>query len=205
MCIYVLQNASKGFYREANENTRRRAAASAKAPLLSLATSVTTIAGRRKNRDGIRARTSPHSHAKPRIKPTGMLTSILSATYCWFSRGIPPAWPSIQVNLIYVLKFYSIDCTLDSPDFREPLRAIRDIFHCDIGFPRKGREHLWQRGESRGISVQCELFAQSMDIRAKRFSRRYPIRLSTCSLRDSYEKQNLHNCKQNWPRNSRKR
>jgi len=58
VCIYVLQNASKGFYQEANENTRRRAhSASTKAPLLSFATSITTIAGRRKNRDGrIRAK-----------------------------------------------------------------------------------------------------------------------------------------------------
>lgn len=81
---------------------------SAKAPLLSLATSITTIARCRKNYDGIHARCrriGPHSHAKPRIKPTGILTSILSATYCWFNRGIPLAWPSIQVNLIYVLKF----------------------------------------------------------------------------------------------------
>lgn len=95
-------------------------------------------------RDG---RMPPHSHAKPRIKPTGMLTSILSATYCWFSRSIPPAWPSIQVNLIYVLKFYSIDCILDSPDFREPLRAIRDIFHCDIGFSRKGLGNTFGKEE----------------------------------------------------------
>lgn len=55
---------------------------SAKAPLLSLATSITTIARRRKNHDGIHARIGSHSHAKPWIKPTGMLASILSATYC---------------------------------------------------------------------------------------------------------------------------
>lgn len=101
---------------------------SAKAPLLSLATSITTIARRRKNHDGIharRGRIGSHSHAKPRIKPTGMLASILSATYCWFSRDIPLAWPSIQVNLIYVLKFYSIDCTLDSPDLDFPSERNR--------------------------------------------------------------------------------
>lgn len=101
-------------------------------------------------RDG---RIGSHSHAKPRIKPTGMLASILSATYCWFSRDIPLAWPSIQVNLIYVLKFYSIDCTLDSPGFgfslrAQPPRAIRDIFHRDVRFPsgRRGWDRLWREG-----------------------------------------------------------
>lgn len=177
---------------------RRRA--SAKAPLLSLATSITTIAGRRKNRGGIRARRGrmlPHSHAKPRIKPTGMLTSILSATYCWFSRDIPPAWPSIQVNLIYVLKFYSIDCTLDSPDFREPLRAIRDIFHCDIGFSKKGWEHLWQKVEStvdvyiflRDARAICTIHGHSSETT---FRGVIQFIFLTCSLCDSCEKQNFY-------------
>lgn len=64
---------------------RMKIRASTKAPLLSFATSITTIVGRCKNRDGIRAKRGmmpSHSHAKPWIKPTGMLTSILSATYC---------------------------------------------------------------------------------------------------------------------------
>jgi len=124
-----------------------------------------------------------------------MLTSILSATYCWFSRGIPSAWPSIQVNLIYVLKFYSIDCTLDSPDFREPLRAIRDIFHCDIGFSRMGREHLWQRGEST-VDVfllrNANYLHNPWTFERNDFHDSIQFLLLTRLLHDSYKKQNLY-------------
>lgn len=119
---------------EANENNARESS-----PVLSLATSATTI-----ERDAVRtggravgrgwagggrcaAFTRKTADKTNRYVDVNIIRDLLLIQ--------PPVTrqPSIQVNLIYVLKFYSIDCTLDSPDFREPLPAILDIFHRVVG------------------------------------------------------------------------